>query len=117
MGSLITVFHGAGNRSTERETMPVIRLCNTEVEVLTTSTTSVKGTITGETMNDKNHFNGAFCTVTAIGANQWVTSGKGEFVSAMPAPGVKGTGFPVMKDQSVTFGLAAGELIASVEFA
>lgn len=117
MGQAIVVFHEAGNRSIERESMPVARLPGSITQVLTTGAASVATTITsGDGGSQHNIGDGAFVTVFAVGANLWVTSG-GNPVAAKPAAGgAAGEGFPVMSGQFATFAVADNDKIAAIEW-
>lgn len=118
MGSAIVVFHEAGNRSREREPMPVTRLPGARTEIIATSATSARTTLVGVSQagSTKNTDDGGFVTVFAVGANLWVTAGAGSPVAVKPATGANGTGYPILAGQKETFAIAADHKIAAIEW-
>jgi hypothetical protein len=116
MGTAIVVFHKAGNRSLERESMPVTRLPETRTEVITTGAASVATTLAAIKDSGASNYDGGFVTIFAVGANLWVTSGLAP-VAAKPAAGASGSGHPIISGQSQTFAVAHNEKIAAIEWA
>lgn len=116
MGTAIVVFHKAGNRSQERQSMPVARLPGAVTEIIATSGTSAATTMTAQPSEELGTADGGFATVFAVGANLWVTSAAAP-VAAKPATGAVGTGYPILTGTSATFAVAEGDKIAAIEWA
>ena len=116
MGTAIVVFHKAGNRSQERQSMPVARLPGAVTEIIATSGTSAATTTVAPSSEEPGTSDGGFVTVFAVGANLWVTSA-GTPVAAKPATGAIGTGYPILSGTKETFAVAEGDKIAAIEWA
>lgn len=106
MGSAIICFHDSDN---ENDKLPVSRLPGSTSEVKTTNaSTSVPSTTAAA--------KGCFVTVTAVGANLWVTAGPTP-VAAYPAvDGAVGAGFPILSGSFQTFSIKKGDKVACKEF-
>jgi hypothetical protein len=115
MATAIVVFHQAGNRSTERDSMPVMRLDGSRTVVLTTSGASVQTSINADGEQDKAS-DGGFATIYAGAANLWVTSSANPTAVKPTLDGAAGTGFPILANTSATFAIADNDEIALIEW-
>jgi len=118
MSTVFVTFHTAGNRSVEKESMPVMRLTGAITEVVTASGASVR---TATVSNGESAYasrDGGFVTIRAGTANLWVVTGKSADnpVAAKPAAGAAGPGFPVMANEAVSVGVDDGHKIAMIEW-
>lgn len=116
MATAIVVFHYAGNKSFEGDSVPVIRLPEARAEVVATGASSVQTTLKAVAMAGARKKDGGFVTVFAVGANLWVTSGSNP-TAAKPAAGNSGTGFPVLSGTDRTFAVNPDDEIALIEWA
>lgn len=119
MGSAIISFHQAGNLSTDRKVaMPVKRLSGARTEIMTTSGASARSVLAAIGLVNANKEDGGFVTITAVGANLWVTAGvAGTVVSVKPAVGAtNGVGMPIMAGMTESFAVKNGEKIAAIEW-
>lgn len=116
MGTAIVVFHQAGNRSLERNTMPVIRLPEARAQVMITSTVSKQTTIDADGTRLYNVVDGGFVTIMALGSNMWVTCGPDPVAVFPTADGPVGEGYPIREGYSVSFGVNEDDKIAIVDW-
>lgn len=114
MGTAIVVFHQAGNRSVERQSVPVIRLPGARTEVITTDTVSTQTQLDADGFQETSS-DGAFVTVFALDVNLWVTSGE-DPIAVKPGADETGAGFPIMAGTNVTFAIDNDDMLALIEW-
>jgi hypothetical protein len=116
MGLAAITFHQAGNRSVERQSMPVIRLPEARSQIVTTGAAAVVSAQAAESLGPRsNELDGAFVTITAVTGNLLLSSGETPTI-AIPAAGATFDGFALTEGSSVTFGVNIGDRIALIEW-
>jgi len=115
MAKVVVIFHQAGNRSVEREPMPIARVAGARSELLTSGSAAVKSTLKAVSADrPTNTTDAGFVTVLSDGP-LWLDAGPAPIAKA-PVAGTPSTGFPVPAGALVTFGVAAGDFISVIDW-
>jgi hypothetical protein len=115
MAKVTVTFHQAGNRSLEREPMPIARLPGARSELLTSGTAAVKSTLkAASSSNNSNVQDGGFVTILSDG-QLWVDAGPNPTAKA-PVAGTTSSGMPVPAGVMISFAVAAGDFVSVIDW-